>query len=420
MIERMQILEGNRHALTRFLLMLVYVGAVATIGAAQPGVLAKHRQRRLLILILVWLLTVAAILPVIFHWQPPPPAAGHAFHLQLDVAYVLALVICYSVYRAERRRLPWRRAVAIAFLVLLLTSLINALHLYMVDRGSIFPDRSNLSWQIDLQNQVINLSPSVLPHSYRFLPNSIVRWMQLGGMSYETARDAYRLVFNLLLFYAIYRYARLYTSYTGAIIAMLLIAGIYPVGFIYNAGQLTDPLSHLSFVLAFIFVEGGDFAAFLSTLLIGSLAKETVLALAGYYLLFCRKDSKYASRAVLLSAGVLAAYFGVRLFVLNGTIQYSQVSGVSLNHAWANWQNGRWPPLIALTAGALLPLFALAWKQTAPALKHQALFLLPVLFVSSTFFSWLFESHNFMPAVFVLAVIAGRYLSESSCAEPRA
>lgn len=272
---------------------------------------------------------------------------------------------------------------------------------------------------MDLHNQVMRLSTSVLPHSYRFLPNSIVRWMELARMSYETARDTYRLILNLFLFYAIYRYARLYTSYRGAIIAMALIAVIYPVGFIYIAGQLTDPLSHLSFVLAFIFLETGDFAFFLTTLLIGSLAKETILALAGYYLLFCRKDNKYTSKAVLLCFAVVAAYLGVRFFVLNGTPEYNQISGVGLNHALANWQSGRWPPLVALTAGALLPFLALAWKTAAPALKHQALFLLPVLFVSSAFFSWLFESHNFMPAVFVLAVIAGHYLSETDCAEAR-
>ena len=370
-------------------------------------------EKRGLILVLVWLLTIVAILPAIFHWQAAPPRIGHAAHLQLDVGYLFGLLICYGIYRAEKRRLPKRQAFAIAFLVLLLVGVTDTLHLFNVDRVSIFRERSNLAWQIEVENQVIQLSTSVLPHSYRFLPNSIVRWMQLVGMSYETARDIYRLIFNLLLFYAIYRYARLYTSYTGAILAMALIAVIYPVGFVYNAGQLTDPLSHLSFVLAFIFLETGDFGFFISTLLIGSLAKETVLALAGYYLLFCRKDNRYVPKAALLCSLAFAVYFGVRFWVLRGGIGYGQISGVALSHAWSNWQNGRWPPLVALTAGALLPFLILTWKETPLPLKRQALFLLPVLFISGTFFSWLFESHNFMPLVFVLAVVAGRYLAEA-------
>ena len=263
------------------------------------------------------------------------------------------------------------------------------------------------------QEQVIRLSPTVAPHSYRFLPNSLVRWLELAGLNYESARDVYRLLCGLLLFYAIYRYARLFTGYAGALLAMLLTALLYPISFEYYAGQLTDPLSHLSFVLAFIFLETGDFALLLTTLVIGSLAKETVLAAAGYYVLFCRREPRFVSKAAGLVAACAAACFGVRAFVLAGAGQYryEQVSGVAPGHLWANLAGGRWFPLFLLTAGALMPFLVLDWKETPLRLKQLVFFLLPVLFLSSALFGWLYEARNFMPLVIVLAVIAGRFLS---------
>ncbi|MGD0868591.1 MAG: hypothetical protein ABSB88_03485 [Bryobacteraceae bacterium] len=297
------------------------------------------------------------------------------------------------------------------FVVFLLTGITNNLHGFNVDQATNYPPDPNRVWQNNLHNLVMRFSPEVLPHSYRFLPNSIVRWMQLAGIGFDSARDLYRLIVGLLLFYSIYKYARLYCNYTGALIAMLSVTAIYPVSFEHYAGQLTDPLSHLSFVLAFIFLETEEFALLLSTLLIGSLAKETVLAMAGYYLLFCRKEKNHPLKAAVLCLAGTAVYFGARLFVLHGTMHYSQVSGMVLGHVWDNWHNLVWPEPFLLTAGALLPFLALGWKETPLSLRRQAVFLLPVLFISSLFFGWLSEARNFMPLVFVLAVAAGVYLT---------
>ena len=79
-----------------------------------------------------------------------------------------------------------------------------------------------------------------------------------------------------------------------------------------------------------------------------------------------------------------------------------------------NWHDCLWLPQFLLTAGALTPFLVLSWKSTPPSLKHTVLYLLPALFTSSLFFSWLAESRNFMPAVFPLAVIAAHYLSQGS------
>ncbi len=311
------------------------------------------------------------------------------------------------------RRLGRVRSLTLVFILFLLTSITNGVHRYYVDHSALSSQISDLNWQIAVHEGVMRLAPSFAPHSYRFLPNCIVRWLQLAGFSYENARDVYRLVVGLLVFYALYRYARLFTAYGGAILAMMLVALIYPISFEYYAGQLTDPLSQLSFILAFIFLETSSFGLFLSTLLIGSLGKETVLAMAGYYLLFGRAERHYFPKAVLLVCAVLADYFGVRWLVLRGSphYQYNQVSGMTPADVWLNWHSGRWLPLLLLTVGSLVPFLLANWKDTPAGLKRQALFLFPVLFLSGTFFSWLFETRNFMPLVFVLAVVAGRYLN---------
>ncbi|MDQ2711366.1 MAG: hypothetical protein M3Y24_03865 [Acidobacteriota bacterium] len=368
-------------------------------------------KRKLFLLILTWILAAVAILPAIFQWQPTPPATGHRAHLQFDFAYLIALLITAWMYRVERRRLTAPQAFGLVFLVFALTSVTNSVHRFYVDHASLYPPGSNLHWQIDLQKNVIDLLPAVAPHSYRFLPNALVRWMEISGFSFDAARDVYRLLVGLLLFYAIYRYARLFTDYLGAVIALVLVATVYPISFEYYMGQLTDPLSHLSFVLAFIFLETNEFAFLLTTLILGSLAKETVLAMAGSYILFCRRDREYLVKAAALCVGVIGAFAGVRMFVLRKASQYKyeQVSGVSLAHLSANWHNGRWQAVLFLTVGVMTPFLVLAWRETPLALKRQVLFLFPVLFISSLFFSWLNEARNYMPVVFILAVVAGNY-----------
>ncbi len=362
-----------------------------------------------------------AILPAVFHWPAHVPASGFGRSLRGALANLVAALICYAIYRVERRRMDIRRALTLVFLIFLLATTVNFLHKVIVDYGvDHFRTSSNLSWQIRMQNAAIDLNRDALPHSYRFLPNAVVRWMEMGGYNFESARNFYRLFFGLLIFYALYRYARLYTDYLGAIIAMLFTAMIFPVSFVHYAGQLTDPLSHLSFLLCFIFLQIDDFGYFLCAMLIGSLAKETVLAMAGYYVLFRRGDRNYGVRSIAacVSAGIV--YLSVRLLVLHGKMGYRQVSGVPLTHVIENWKLTLWVPLVALTAGALLPLLVLGWRETPAVLKKQVFYWISVIFISSLFFSWLVEVRNFMPVVFLLSVVAGNFLSRVVGPEPSA
>lgn len=387
--------------------------------AVQQEIPTEKRKHKLWVLIVVWALAVIAVLPAVCRWTATPKSDGKLIQY---VGYVFAAAICGYIYRRESRHLSRARDIVLVFLVFLLTCIVNNLHRVNVDHGVPYLPRyiSNVLWQGLVNDLVIQLSPAALPHSYRFLPNAIVRWFQLGGLAFEPARDLYRLIFGILLFYAIYKFARLYTNYLGAIMAMLFIAVIYPVSFEYYAGQLTDPVSHLSFVLAFIFLETEEFALLLTTLVVGSLAKETVLAMSGYYVLFCWKEKNYLLKAITLCVASAGIYLGVRMLVLQGNLHYAQISGTPPNMVSLNWYDARWPEGLLLTVGAFLPFLVLGWRDTPRSLKRLTLFLFPVLFVSGLFFSFLVEMRNFMPLVFVLAVIAARYLTGLGMESPAA
>ena len=371
--------------------------------------MAELSKRKWLILGAVWAVTAVIVWPVIFHWTAADPSR-RATEVAAALAAVAAAVLCWLIYRTELKRSDRSKSIGVVVLVLVVTVTAFYIHKTLIDYGSHFHDLTNAAWQESLQNQVVRLSPTVLPHSYRFLPNAVVFWMQILRVQFTTASDIYRILAGILLFYAIYRYARLYTSHLGGLIAVVLSGLIYPVSFVGYAGQLTDPLSHLSFVLAFIFLETDDFLFFLTALLIGSLAKETVLGMLGFYVLFKRKDEHYLLKSAVVCASCLGAYFGVRMLVLHGNMQYQEVSGVGHHHIFVNLGTPVWPYHFASTVGAYIPFLILGWKDTPASLKKMVFYLLPLLFISSAFFSWLNEARNFMPLVFVLAVITGRYL----------
>jgi hypothetical protein len=367
-------------------------------------------RRRLLWLLLAWILAVVSTLPVLFHWPAPAPHMGVDRILRLAAAYgIVAGLVCF-IYARERTE-GREHALRVLFLVLFATVFVNHLHSVLVEHGTNYPGLiTNIQWQINLQDAVVRLDPNVLPHSYRFLPNGFVRWFQRAHIDFDAARDLYRCIFILLTFYALYRYAKFFTTTNGAFAVVLLIATIYPVSFQYYLGQLTDPMSHLSFVLAFICLELEDLPGLVTAILIGSLAKETVLAMGGYYFLTHWRGRRNLVKSGVLLALIMATYAGVRTAVLHGQLQYKQISGVNSGFIWTNLTDKHWPLVFVLTVLALSPTLIFNWNRTPWRLKGLILYLVPVLFLSSAAFSWLMESRNFMPVVFVLAVVAGRYL----------
>jgi hypothetical protein len=121
-------------------------------------------------------------------------------------------------------------------------------------------------------------------------------------------------------------------------------------------------------------------------------AKETVLVLSGFYVLFYRRQANYLLKATILCAATPGTYFAVRVFVLHGSMQYHQISNVSLGHVSENLLPDKWVLHTLITLCSYLPFLILAWKDTPLSLKRLILYLLPVLFLSSLFFGWLNET----------------------------
>ena len=136
--------------------------------------------------------------------------------------------------------------------------------------------------------------------------------------------------------------------------------------------------------------------------------------MAGYYLAVPAGRKRVPVERRRRSGGVAAMIaIGVRVLVLQRrNVRYQQISGVTDSHVWANLASrGLAGAVLGLTAGALMPFLALGWKKMHPSLKRLALYLLPVLFsCRACFFSWLRETRNFMPLVFVLAVNTSIYV----------
>jgi hypothetical protein len=353
---------------------------------------------------LVLVATVIALIPVLLHL--PSPAAKGAGITFVYLPALLAAVACYQFDRTFSKK---EKAEAL-FICIAFAFLSNYLHSWLVDLGPGLP-ASTLGWQTSIQQSVIDLRPEVLPHSYRFLPNSVVRLFEQVTGDFSLARDCYRNLFGVLLFYALYRFARLFLLHGGALFSLALWTVVSAVSFRYYLGQLTDPISHLSFILAFIFIETEQFVYLVLTLTIGCLAKETVLAMIGYYAFFRWREKSYLLKLIILVVTSLAVYLAARLWVLHGAPNYSQISGVTLDHVAKNLADYSWSlPAFLYTVGIFVPLVIAGWRESPWKLRSLALYLCPVLLISSLFFSWLQETRNFMPLVAVLAVLTVYHL----------
>ena len=372
------------------------------------------RRTNWLVVGLVLLGVVVSLLPIVLHLSAPSNRGAGPVFAYLPA--ILAAVLCYALDPALAKR---EKATAL-YLCLVLSFLTTYLHVWMVDIGP-FHGGPNL-WQLAMHQAVIDLSPDRLPHSYRFLPNSLVRLFEQVTGDFAVARDSYRNLFGILMFYAFYRFARSFLRQRGSLLCLTLFAAILPVSFRYYAGQLTDPMSHLSFILAFIFIETEQFVYLVLTLTIGCLAKETILAMAGYYVLFRWQEKSYLGKSAILVLASIAVYEIARISVLHGFPNYHQISGVGFEHVAENWKAyADWLPGLFYTCGIFVPFVAVGWTTSPWLLRSLAIFLFPVLFISSLFFGWLWEARNFVPLAAVLIILTVHKLqSQTAVVDGRA
>lgn len=352
------------------------------------------------------------LLPILFHFASPPgPRLGAVFAY---VPAILAAVLCFGLDKTITRK----EKIDTLLLCVVLAFLTTYLHVWLVDLNSYFQGHANLEWQLYMQKSVLDLSQDTLPHSYRFLPNSVVRLFEQLSGDFSAARDGYRNLFTVLFFYGFYRFARLYLRHAGSLVCLALLAVVLPVSFRYYAGQLTDPLSHLSFILAFIFIETEQFVYLLLAVTIGCLAKETVIAMAGYYVLFRWREKSYIWKGAILVVASVAVYELARIWVLHGLPSYRQISGVGSEHIATNWDGySEWFPGLVYTVGIFVPFVIAGWEKSPWSLRSLALYWFPVLFISGLVFSWLREARNFVPLSAILIVLTVYHLLPAERAE---
>ena len=210
-----------------------------------------------------------------------------------------------------------------------------------------------------------------------------------------------------LLLFSIYYYARCYYSHGKAILVLMIYAVVYPISIRYYAGQITDPISHLSFVLTFIFLKINLFSYFSLTILIGILAKESIGIMSLYYVLFRRKDKRYLFKVIFLIVICFFIIFGIRMWVTSGDVQYRNISGVNLTHVKNNLLDiSRWGRQMLFTVGIFIPFLFISWKGSQREIRNLTIFLFPFLLLSNVFFGWLCETRNLIPVVIILSLIA--------------
>lgn len=334
------------------------------------------------------------------------------FKLLLLGLPVVSMAACYRIDSG----LAHRDKTSLFILIALLSLLLVDIHLMYIDIPSrlscqYFPDATNADFQKFLHDNVMRLSPGTIPHSYRFLPDSFVSLLTFLTNDFEFSKFVYRETFMLLLLFAIYYYSRIYYSHQVAIVTLLFYAVVYQISIRDYAGQLADPMSHLCFILAFIFLELDMFAYLCVTVLIGILAKESIAVLAVYYVFKQLRGKRSPVKPILLVLACVGIIAAIRLYIVPD-FTYGDISGAGtwplIKNNLLNYKRS-WHQVF-FTVGIFLPFVLLSWKTTAGPLKKLVLFLLPVLVLAHTIIGFLWETRNLIPAAIPMALITAQCL----------
>jgi len=375
------------------------------------------KRKQILVSIVAILLTIASLAPLIFpsFFGKQISSEYHGLYKILLATIPLGAVI--FCYRIKIDCLPRQKAALFILLVALSPFLVYLHYIYIDTSNTYFIIKSNLFWQLITQRDVMNLDPAAVPHVYRFLPNSMVRIAEFFTGDFIYARTLYWLTMMFFLLFSIYYYARVYCSHEKALLTVLFYASVFPISIRYYAGQLTDPLSHLSFILSFIFLELNLFIYFALAIFVGILAKESILVMVVYFLIFRRKERRYLSKTAVLFIVGAAITLIIRLWIVPAVSPFNEVfvvgdlKGSSLPHLAENFgRYNEWVGQVVFTIGIFIPFLILAWKSAHRSVRNLAVFLLAVLLPSNAIFSWFSETRNLIPAVIPLALITSEYL----------
>ena len=317
------------------------------------------------------------------------------------------LLALFARARLDRPSEP--RAVRNIVLFASLAALMTLLHWIEVDRHP-----RPWDWQRDLYVRLFNHEYDA-PHPYRPLPYGFVRLVERLTHDWTFACVSYRWFFTFWFVWASYRLARRYLNPNRSLLTLIPLVVLYPLSIAYYMGQLTDPLSHALFVLAFLYLLEDRSLALAAALALGVVAKETVvLVVPAYLACYWRRGW----RAWFVTAGLgfvcVAAFLSTRLPLgwrlgyhkLNGTNGSMIGLNLGLGDASVNlpvllWVNYLHPLLFV---GLFVPFIAFGWRRIDPHLRIVCLTVTPLLLLSNVSFGWLYESRNYMPIVPLLCV----------------
>jgi hypothetical protein len=272
-------------------------------------------------------------------------------------------------------------------------------------------------WQRALYLDVLNgRKEQAIPHVFRPLPYGFVRSLELITGDWWFSCLAYRWFFTTWFLWASFDLVRLLASPHAARLAVAVLFLLYPLSVRYYGGQLTDPLSHVLFVLALSYLVENRLLLLAGTLILGILTKETAVIIVPAYLAYhWREGWKSLWATVGLAGASVAGFLAPRLGV-GWRLDFGSINGAGLMiksnlgmsdgiRLHADMILPNYLPLL-LFLGVFLPFIAWHWRSTDSELRALFLVLVPLLFASNLCFGWLYESRNYMPAIPLLVALA--------------
>jgi hypothetical protein len=331
---------------------------------------------------------------------------------------LMGLVLAIRV-RMDRATEPYPARNMALFAVL--AACMTLTHWFIVDRHD-----EVRQWQRRIYWQQFN-GDLEAPHNYRPLPYYFVRLVERLTDNWDFACLSYRWFFTAWFLWAAHRLARHYLDGRRALLTLIPLVMLYPLSILRYWGQLTDPLSHLLFVLAFLYVLENRPVALAGALTLGVLAKETaVIVVPGYLACYGRRGWLEWLVAGALGAVCAMAFLAARqpfgwrpgAANMNGAgLMIGTNLGIGEPLAampCALWENYLHPLLFV---GLFVPAILWRWRVLDPHLRALFLVVTSLLLLSNVCFGWLAESRNYMPLVPLLATMAipPRRLSPSTC-----
>ncbi len=342
--------------------------------------------------------------------HPIAPGGGRA-QLAIETGLIaLCPLIAWCALAGETQRR--RDRLAVLALVLSATAICEIVHYWVIDRGHYFSPAQfadNTAWQQFMHNPIIELAAPALPHSYRFMPDIIVHVFTWLCNDFVVARIAYRLLFNALLFVAIYRYARTYVSELLAGVAVVIVVAVYPITILKYAGQLIDPMATFCFIAALACLARRYEPGFGPILFAGLFAKESVIVAAICRAFYGPKRWRSILAAAAYVAVATAILVKIRVVVTVGDNVHTgmkAISGVDLKHVPENLAGYKeWILMYVALFGALLPGAIGGWRFMDRPFRWVAATVVIAALGSTLLFSWMSEVRNVMPAFIVLAIL---------------